>query len=284
MKQDTPAVMVTGATGGIGSAIVRALYANNEPAIVAACRHPERIAALTDALRSEYPESQSVIIPHGLDLASFQCVRESSTALMERGIRLRALINNAGTMPLLHHITIDGHETATQVNYLSTILLTRRLLPSITDGGTIIFTVSVTRKLAAPRPDFDAKALSAKSRIAHFMNYARSKSMLSHYAFGLASELLPRGIAVCCVDPGVVDSGIITLGIPTIDKAADRLFRPLIATPAQGAAPAINALKTPITGALYTGKRHIMLPAKWDSDHNHHQTISLTDRIINSLI
>ena len=272
----TTAVLVTGATGGIGRAIIRQLYADGEPAIIAACRHPERLDSLIATLKREYPDSPSAIVPHRLDLASFSAVVESASELISSGIRLRALVNNAGTMPLLHHVTADGHEEATQVNYLSTVLFTRMLLPIMDNGSTIVFTVSVTRHLTTPRADFDTKALNARGRIAHFINYARSKALLSHYALQLADELRDRHISVCCSDPGVVDSGIITLGIPIIDRAADRLFRPLISTPAQGAAPALRALKKPANGYIFTSRHTRMLPTSWLTDSNHKAIIMCT--------
>lgn len=284
MNSSIPAVMVTGATGGIGSAIVRALYAKGEPVIVAACRCPERLSTFIADLREQFPTSTSRIIPHTLDLSSFSAVKKSACELIKNGIRLRALINNAGTMPLLHHITRDGHEEATQVNYLSTVLLTRLLLPVVTDGGTIVFTVSVTRRLASPRYDFDTKAITARSRMAHFMNYARSKSLLAHYALELSAELKSRNIAVCCSDPGVVDSGIITLGIPIVDKAADILFRPLISTPDQGAAPALEALAAPATGTIYTSRHRSMLPVRWRTDSAHQAAYARTNTIYSSII
>ena len=275
--------MVTGATGGIGSAIIRALYAKGEPLIVAACRHPERLDTLTADLRHQFPASASRILPHRIDLSSFSAVLTSASKLISDGIRLRALINNAGTMPLRHHITPDGHEEATQVNYLSTVLLTRLLLPAIADGGTIMFTVSVTRRLTSPRPDFDTKAIAARGRIAHFMNYARSKSLLTHYALELSLELQPRHIAVCCSDPGVVDSGIITLGMPLIDRAADLLFRPLISTPEQGATPALAALDNPVSGAIYTSHRLSVIPLQWLDNTAHRDAYVHTNAIISDI-
>jgi NAD(P)-dependent dehydrogenase (short-subunit alcohol dehydrogenase family) len=276
----TPAVLVTGATGGIGKALISNLYADNEPIIIAACRNPERINPLIDSLRTQYPHSSSTIIPHQLDLASFDAVKQSARKLNDSGIRLRALINNAGTMPLLHHVTIDGHEQATQVNYLSTILFTRLLLPIIDDNGTIIFTVSVTRKLTSPTPDFDEKALNAKGRWAHFLNYARSKTLLTHYALALSSELHNRGINVCCSDPGVVDSGIITLGIPVVDYSANIFFRPCISTPAQGAAPALRALAHPENGFVFTYKHTKQIPTRLSEPASHNDSILKTNQLL----
>ena len=278
------AVLVTGATGGIGRAIIRSLYAGDEPAIIAACRHPERLDEIAAGLKSDYPGSSSELIPLRLDLASFRDVMQSAETILKESIRLRALINNAGTMPLRHHVTSDGYEEATQVNYLSTVLLTRTLLPALDIGSTIVFTVSETRHLTYPSADFDSKSLNARGRIAHFINYARSKTLLSHYALQLHDELKPKGINVCCSDPGVVDSGIITLGIPAIDRVADMIFRPLISTPAQGAAPALNAIRKPVSGAVFTSRHIRMLPDSWTADSDHKNAIIHTDRILNALI
>lgn len=50
---------------------------------------------------------------------------------------------------------------------------------------------------------------------------------------------------------GVVDTGILSLGWPVVDRLADVFFRPFISTPRQGAKAALHALDSDETGRLY---------------------------------
>jgi len=184
-----------------------------------------------------------------LDLESFDSVINFVMSIRERDMAVDTIFNNAGTMPGTMKLTADGYESATQTNFLSTALLTQMLLPRIINGGAIVFTTSMTRHIAKLRTDWKQHAITHHNR---FTTYGRSKLMLTHYALDLAHELAPRGIRVNCSDPGIVDSGIITLGNRVIDMLSDKFFRPLISTPAQGAAPALNAAGTQLTGQIFT--------------------------------
>ncbi len=118
----------------------------------------------------------------------------------------------------------------------------------------------MTRRIARFRRDWDQLAIKRHSR---FVTYGRSKKMITAYALDLSRRLSPRGIRVNCSDPGIVDSAIITLGHPVIDRLSNLLFRPLIYTPAQGAAPAIAALTSPHTARIFTLRRSRPIPATY---------------------
>ena len=118
----------------------------------------------------------------------------------------------------------------------------------------------MTRHIAKLRTDWKQHAITHHNR---FTTYGRSKLMLTHYALDLARELAPRGIRVNCSDPGIVDSGIITLGNRVIDMLSDKFFRPLISTPAQGAAPALNAAGTQLTGQIFTLNHCTPIPERY---------------------
>lgn len=246
-------VLVTGATGGIGSALVEALYARGRHTVIAACRRPERLAPVIDRLRGRYPESGSEVIGLALDLNSFVEVDAALVRLRSLGLKLDALINNAGTMPL-RELTVspDGYEHTLQVNCLSTLRFTLGVSPLLRGGGCVVMTTSVTRSMPGIALDFDRRNLSARSVAARFINYGRSKQVLTFASCLLAERFASSGIRVNCADPGVVDSGIITLGFPVIDRLADILFRPLISTPEQGAKAALRAMDAMVSPSVST--------------------------------
>ena len=147
-----------------------------------------------------------------LDLADSRSVREAAASLGDRAIY--GLINNAGVMCRRFHIGPDGREDTLNVNYFNTRLLTEQTFSQL---GT----------------------------------YALSKKLITRYAATLAEEVRERGIRVNCADPGVVDSGMITMH-RWYDPLADILFRPFIRRPENGAIPAVRALLSPSTARVFT--------------------------------
>lgn len=241
--------IVTGATGGIGRAIVEELMRRGTANVCLACRNSARAEALAAELRAAFRDSPTRLSCRSLDLESLASVRAFAGGCGADGIKISVLFNNAGTMPGGVRLTADGFESATQTNYVSTALLTRLLLPLMQRGSSIVFTTSMTRHIVRRRPDWQSRAIEHHGR---FTTYGRSKLMLTDFARRLARELAPRGIRVNCSDPGIVDSGIITMGHPVVDRLADIFFRPIIHSPARGAQGAIRAaLDSDATGRIF---------------------------------
>ena len=254
--------IVTGATGGIGKAITEGLIAGGAGRVILACRNTAKAQSLIASLDRRDTELEAI----QLDLESFDSVRRCAAEVAERGYMVDGLFNNAGTMPGEMRLTADGYESATQTNFLATALFTRLLLPAVADGGGIVFTTSMTRRIARLRDDWRERAVTHHHR---FTTYGRSKLMLTHFALDLSRELAPRGIRVNCSDPGIVDSAIITMGNRAIDYLSDKIFRPAISTPAQGAAPALAAMSADVTGCIFTLRGHSPIPASYLSDPLH---------------
>jgi NAD(P)-dependent dehydrogenase (short-subunit alcohol dehydrogenase family) len=238
METARKTVIVTGATGGIGSALVQ-YFLENGYEVIGACRRPERLP--------QHPHLSGL----KLDLSSMASVAAAAESL--RGVRIFGLINNAGIMPLrATTITVDGYEQTYQVNYLATVDFTRRLLPQVEDGGAVVFTTSVTRRLPFAKNSAAERASAAQNPVSRFANYGRTKWLLAQTTQQMAEELAPRRIRVNAADPGVVDTGIITLGWKWIDRLSDAIFRPLISTPEKGARAAINAFSASASGRVFT--------------------------------
>lgn len=253
----TDAVIVTGATGGIGSALVEALFREGGHIVIGACRTPARLDSLRKRLQETYPDAGSELRGVRLDLSTvastLSCAETIKDMIVSEGLRLRAVINNAGVMPVSRLETSpDGMEMTLQVNCISTLAFTTELLPLLDSGSSVVMTSSVMRRLPALDIDFDTKALKADNFVKRFNNYGRSKRLLTHAARYLADRVASRGIRVNCADPGVVDSGIIRLGYPIVDRLADLIARPLMSTPAKGARAALKAVACERTAMMHT--------------------------------
>ncbi len=240
--------ILTGATGAIGKEILKELVARGVGSVVLACRDMAKAEALIASMGRVWTE----LIPMELDLSSTESVREFARKLSEGEYRIKALINNAGAMPARIAVTPEGHETATQINYISTRLLTELLIPLMESGSSILFTTSMTRKIVREREDWDQRAHSCRKPLRRFLTYGRSKLMITRYARELAAELEEKGIRVNCADPGIVDSAMISMGNKLIDSLSALFFRPFIRTPRQGAVPMIKALDSRATGKIFT--------------------------------
>ena len=83
--------------------------------------------------------------------------------------------------------------------------------------------------------------------------YGQSKRMITEYARQLA-EVLKGRVRVNCADPGIVDTGMISMQ-RWYDPIADALFRPFIRNPRQGAEPALRATYAEASGKIYCRRR-----------------------------
>src|SRR5215217_2108684 len=126
------AVLVTGATDGIGEEVARRLAAMGARVIVHGRSREKAEAA------RERTGAAGVAVA---DLASFAQVRAMVADLRSRHERLDGLVNNAGigygTAPARDSRTEDGHEPTWQVNFLSAFLLTEALRPALAGGRVV---------------------------------------------------------------------------------------------------------------------------------------------------
>lgn len=236
-------VIVTGATGGIGAEIVRGLACIGIPMILP-CRNKAKFDILAEALRSELPDADIRYIP--LDLNDSHSVTEAVTLL--KGMPLAGIINNAGIMCRDFSLSPDGPETTLNVNYFNTKLFNLLLLPQVCHGGAIVFTTSITRKTGrqAHLPESVTERTFGQLR-----TYSLSKKLITRFAQCIAAKAAESGVRVNCCDPGVVDSGMITMH-RWYDPLANIFFRPFIRTARNGAVPALRALFSPETGKIFT--------------------------------
>ena len=176
--------LVTGATGGIGEAIVEALHAQG--AAVAGCgRNAERLAALRDTLGARFT-------PLECDLADKAAVADLPKAAADAFGNTMILVNCAGLTRdnLLLRLPEQDWESVLAVNLTAAMMLSRGVLRGMmkVKWGRIINITSVVAATGNPGQT----------------NYAASKAGLTAMTKSLAVEVASRNITVNAVAPGMI--------------------------------------------------------------------------------
>lgn len=243
-------IIITGASGGVGSAATEALASSGHP-IVMACRNTQKAELVRDKIARNIQDAEIEIAE--LHLESFASVREFASKMSER--KISALFNNAGVISRGYKICEDGFEESLTVNYLSPVLLTRLLQVNMPDDASIVNMVSLTCDFAKLGGKLFERSEKQFSQLG---SYALSKLALLHFSIEL-SRRVPQRVNVA--DPGIVDSQMLSMG-RWFDPLADILFRPFCNSAAKGARPAINALLSEESGMLFKGQKSHPIPKR----------------------
>ncbi|WP_300701474.1 SDR family oxidoreductase [Bacteroides sp.] len=229
--------IITGADGGMGTEITRAV-AMAGYRIIMACYRPQKAEAVRQMLIRETGNSSLEVL--GIDMSSLSSVASFADTIIKREERLDLLMNNAGTMETERRVTEDGLERTVSVNYVGPYLLTRKLLPLMGVGSRIVNMVSCTYAVGRiDLPDFFL--YGKKGRFWRIPIYSNTKLALTLFTIDLANRTRNQGIIVNAADPGIVSTNIIRMKM-WFDPLTDILFRPFIRTPHQGAETAISLL------------------------------------------
>lgn len=172
--------LVTGATGGIGGAIARALHDRGAHVVLTGRREE-----LLEELRGKLGERAEALTA---DLAE----RDGPAELARAAGAVDVLVANAA-LPAsgrIEDFDPEQIDRAIDVNLRAPIQLTRSLLPGMLDRGRghVVLVSSLSGKVASPRSGI----------------YSATKFGLRGFAAGLREDVEPRGIGVTVVFPGFV--------------------------------------------------------------------------------
>jgi len=137
-------VLVTGATGGLGSTLAPAFAAAGATVVLHA-RVIRKLEALFDRI-VDAGAPEPAILPLDFDKAGEDSYADAATALSRDIGRLDAIVHCAATLrrlaPIEHH-SLDDWMAVTKVNLVAPALLTRALLPLLrkSDRAASVFTL-----------------------------------------------------------------------------------------------------------------------------------------------
>ncbi len=179
--------LVTGATGGIGAHIARALHAQGARVVLSGTRE-----AVLAELAGELGARTSIAPANLADAESVDGLIAKAEAAS--GTPLDILVANAGITKdgLLMRMKDEDWEQVLKVNLESYFRLSRAAMRGMMKrrAGRIIGITSVVGVMGNPGQ----------------ANYAASKAGMIGFSKALAQEVATRGITVNCVAPGFIES------------------------------------------------------------------------------
>jgi NAD(P)-dependent dehydrogenase (short-subunit alcohol dehydrogenase family) len=219
------AVLLTGATSGIGRATALALAPSAGLLLLHGPESDGAATELLDEVRRRLRPGARAVYLHA-DYGHLDRVARLAELVHSHTEQLHLLINNAALPgPPVRTVSSDGNELTLQVNYLAPTALTSLLRPQLhgDGGGRIVNVSSATHLSAALRwDDLDLGAGYSPTTA-----YARSKLALVTYSCWLADRLPGPGVEVVSMHPGVVSTRLLramfSLGGESPDAAADRI-------------------------------------------------------------
>lgn len=176
--------LVSGANGGIGSEIARALLRSGASKIYCGARELDSLRTLT----SVAPDR---LVPIQLEVTDPESVAKAAAACQD----VTLLINNAGwnsNEGLFSANAIDNARREIETNYLGTLAVSRAFQPVLAKngGGGLVNLITVIAHINLPV----------------MSTYAASKAALLSLTQGLRAELRQQGTHVMGVLPGAVDT------------------------------------------------------------------------------
>jgi 3-oxoacyl-[acyl-carrier protein] reductase len=179
--------LVTGATGGIGAEIAKALHASGAHVVLSGTRE-----AVLRELSTSLGERTSIAPANLSDGAAVDGLIEAAETAA--GSPLDILVANAGITKdgLLMRMKDEDWQTVLTVNLESYFRLSRAAMRGMMKRrfGRIIGITSVVGVMGNPGQ----------------ANYAASKAGMIGFSKALAQEVATRGITVNCVAPGFIES------------------------------------------------------------------------------
>ncbi|HLQ14581.1 MAG TPA: SDR family NAD(P)-dependent oxidoreductase [Candidatus Eisenbacteria bacterium] len=244
-----PTVVISGATGAIGSATASVL-ARRGARVVLMARPSERLDELVEQLGGTDNRISSVPV----DLSSMSSVRLAAREINRAGGRVDALINMAAIFVRTFEKTSDGFELMLATNYFGPFLLTNLLRDRLLGGGRVI---TVT---APSTTNVDMERLFSKEHFDPFHTFGATKALDLMVTFELARRAKRWDVRANAFHPGLVRSELMREA-PRAVRILSRLVSGSAERAAQDLAElAISPAHAGTTGWFFKGTRRIDPP------------------------
>jgi NAD(P)-dependent dehydrogenase (short-subunit alcohol dehydrogenase family) len=191
------------------------------------------------------------------DLSSQEEVRRLADEVLLRLSRVDVLVNNVGGYWNTRHLTADGLERTFAVNHLAPYLLTNLLLDRLRRNGPARIVTVASNAQAMGRIDFGD--LQGERSYSGARAYNQSKLANVLFTYELARRLVGTSVTANALHPGVVSTAFGAEDPGRVQRLFVPFLRPLMKTPAQGAATSIHVATAPdlerVTGLYFAKSR-----------------------------
>jgi len=195
MNETAGALIVTGASRGIGAAVARLAAQRGYAVAVNFSTSENEAGRVVDQIRSDGGKAVQV---HADVSREEQIVELFQTTELELG-PITGLVNNAGItggFARVEDVTVESIEKAFAVNVRGAILCAREAV----------------RRMSTRHGGKGGAIVNISSRAAHtggageWVHYAATKGAVDSFTIGLAREVAMEGIRVNAVAPGLIDT------------------------------------------------------------------------------
>jgi NAD(P)-dependent dehydrogenase (short-subunit alcohol dehydrogenase family) len=243
-----PVVVITGATGAIGSATA-SLLARRGAQLLLLGRPSDRLDTLVERLDRDNRVSSVEV-----DLSSLASVRLAARQISRTVAHVDALLNVAAVFTSEYQHTDDGFELMLATNHLAPFLLTNLLRDRLTGAGRVI---TVT---APSSTRVDIEQLVSKERFSPLRTFGATKAANLLFTFELARRAKRWDVRACAYHPGLVRSDLMR----EAPRPVRWLTRIVSGSPNRAAEDLAELATSPAfqstTGWLFKGTRRIDPP------------------------
>jgi retinol dehydrogenase-12 len=256
-----PVVVLTGATGAIGSATASVLVRRGARVLLLA-RPSDRLSAMVRRLGGEDSRVSSV----GVDLSSLSSVRSAAREIARTVAHLDALVNVAATFSGEYSKTKEGFEVMLATNHLGPFLLTNLLRDQLVGRGRVI---TVTAP-SSTRVDLDRLMVRsagdgrrAGDRLRTFRaleTFGATKAANLMFTFELARRAKRWEVRANACHPGLVRSELMREAWAPIRLVIRMVSRPPARAAEDLADLALSPAHEGTTGWLFKGTKRLDPP------------------------
>ncbi|NTF43569.1 NAD(P)-dependent oxidoreductase [Rhizobium sp. AC27/96] len=209
MTDDTPVLLVTGGSRGIGAAVCIAAAQHGWAVAVNYASNKDAAEAVVETIRQAGGEAIAI----AGDVGKAEDIKSIFAQVDAHFGRIDGLVNNAGIVGVIQRLdemTPERLDRMFRVNITGSMLAAAEAVRRMSTrhggkGGVIVNVSSLAATLGGG---------------GQYVDYAASKGAIDTFTVGLAREVAAEGIRVNAVRPGIIDTDIhAAAGLP--DRARD---------------------------------------------------------------
>jgi retinol dehydrogenase 14 len=246
-------VLITGATSGIGRATALALATMGAHVAITG----RDLGRTENAAREISAAGGRTVDVFVADLSSQAQVRRLAGEVLEGLPRIDVLVNNVGGYWSTRHVTEDKLERTFALNHLAPFLLTNLLLDRLEQSAPARVVTVASNAHAQGRIDFDD--LQGERSYSGSRAYSQSKLANLLFSYQLARRLRASAVTANALHPGLVRTSFGAEDPNRIQRLLIPFLRPVLKSPAQGAATSIHLASAPelkqVSGRYFANRR-----------------------------